>query len=148
MKISEIMERNVVTISDKAPLAEAVKQFWEHDIGFLPVVNEKGEPAGVLTDRDVCMCAWFEGKALWDIPVSKAMSPKVISVAPGDEVGEVENRLAQNQVHRVPVIDKGAIVGVVSLNDIARHAAASFDSNLEEEVTLTLGAIAQPRMIH
>jgi CBS domain-containing protein len=146
MKISEVMVRGVVTCSDDATLADAVKLFWEHDIGFLPVISaESGNPCGVITDRDVAVCAWAEGRSLDGIPVSHAMSARVISVGTEADIGEAEALMADAQVHRLVVIEAGRIVGVVSINDLAREAASRLDPPMEEAVALTLGAIAQPR---
>jgi CBS domain-containing protein len=147
MKVREVMARDVVTSSDKAVLADAVKLMWEHDIGFLPVVAaETGALVGVITDRDACISAWFQGKPLWDIPVAAAMSPRVATCREDAEVDEAEQIMSEFQVHRLPVTDAGGkLVGVVSLNDLAHRAVKDADEVLEEEVALTLGTISQPR---
>ena len=145
MKVRELMASSPITCRETATLGEAAQLMWEHDIGFLPVVDDKGGLAGVITDRDGYMAAYFQGVPLSAIPVRAAMSTYVATVLPEAEVDEAELTMSDFQVHRLPVVDAGKLVGVISLNDIARKAAGEANELLEEEVALTLGSIAQPR---
>lgn len=146
MKVSELMVEKVVSCKDTASLGEAASLMWEHDIGFVPVVSaETGALAGVITDRDGFIAAYFQGKPIWDIPVRNAMSPRVIAIRPDAEVGEAETMMGEFQIHRLPVVKDGKLLGVISLNDLARKAASEANEEFEEEVALTLGAICQPR---
>lgn len=147
MKVRDVMVPKVISCTDRASLGEAVKLMWEHDIGFVPVLSaDTGALAGVITDRDACMAAWFQGKPLWDIPVVSAMSTRVATCRDEAEVDEAELTMSESQVHRLPVIDAaGTLCGVVSLNDLAQRAVKDADAELEEEVALTLGAVSHPR---
>jgi CBS domain-containing protein len=146
MKVREVMVSKVITCKDTALLGDAAKLMWEHDIGFIPVVSEDGGAVvGVITDRDGFLAAYFQGKPLWDIPVKSAMSTRIASCGPDAEVDEAEQIMSEFQVHRLPVIENGKLVGVISIKDLARRAAGDVNELLEEEVALTLGAICQPR---
>ncbi len=145
MKVRDLMNTEVITCRDTASLGEAAKLMWENDIGFLPVLGENGALVGVITDRDGFVAAYFQGHPIWEIPVRTAMSARVASIKPGAEVDEAEQIMAEFQVHRLPVVEDGKLVGIVSLNDLARRAAGDFNELFEEEVALTLGAIAHPR---
>jgi CBS domain-containing protein len=145
MKVNEVMVAEVISCGQGAQLGEAAKLMWEHDLGFLPVLGDDGALLGVITDRDGFIAAYFQGKPLWDIPVTSAMSTQVASVRPDAEVDEAEQIMSEHQVHRLPVIADGRLVGVVSINDLARRAAGEANELLEEEVALTLGAICHPR---
>jgi len=147
MKVSELMVTDVVTCKETAALGEVARLMWEHDIGFVPVLSSaNGSLAGVITDRDGFIAAYFQGKPLWEIPAKSAMSTRIASIPPDAEIGEAESMMSEFQVHRLPVVAKdGKLVGVVSINDIAREATRDADEELEEEVAVTLGAICQPR---
>ena len=147
MKVSELMTPEVFTCTDRCMLAEAVKLMWENDIGFVPVVSaENGALVGVVTDRDACISAFFQGKPLWEIPVASAVSLRTATCRPDAEVDEAEEIMSEFQVHRLPVVDAaGKLVGVISINDLARRAAGDADQEFEEEVALTLGAISHRR---
>lgn len=149
MKVRDVMVPKVISCTDRASLGDAVKLMWEHDIGFVPVLSaENGALAGVITDRDACMAAWFQGKPLWDIPVKSAMSTRIFTCRDDAEVDQAELTMSEYQVHRLPVLDAdGKVAGVVSLNDLAQRAVKDGDAELEEEVALTLGAISHPREV-
>lgn len=147
MKVSEMMVTDVVTCKDTAALGEVAKLMWERDIGFIPVVSsESGALAGVITDRDGFVAAYFQGKPLWEIPVRDVMSTGISTCLPEADVEDAERLMQECQVHRLPVVGKdGKLVGVVSINDFARQATRDGDEKLEEEVAVTLWAICQPR---
>ena len=147
MKVSELMVRDVITCRDTALLGEIAKLMWEHDIGFIPVISsENGAFAGVITDRDGFLAAYFQGKEIWHIPVRSAMSTEIATCPPEADVEEAEQLMRDFQVHRLPVVTKeGKLVGVVTLNDFARKAAHDDNEELGEQVAVTLGAISQRR---
>ena len=147
MKVSELMITDVFTCKETDQLVDVARLMWEHDIGFVPVIGSaNGSPVGVITDRDGFMAAYFQGKPLGDIKVKSAMSPFLASIAPDATVGEAEGLMCELQLHRLPVVTKeGKLVGVISINDLARAAARESDAEFEEEVAVTMGAICQPR---
>lgn len=146
MKVSDVMVRAVICVRDSAPLGEAARLMWENDLGFVPVLSANGGLAGVVTDRDAFLAAYFQGRPLWEIPVKSAMSSRVWTCPPDAEVDHVERLMREFQVHRMPVVTgAGNLVGVISLNDIARRAQRDGDLAQEEKVAITLSAIAEPR---
>ena len=126
MKVSELMVTDVVTCKETTALGAVAELMQEHAIGFVPVLSCKdGTIVGVVTDRDGFIAAHSQTRSLWEFPVFSAMSTYVASVAPEADVEAAENIMAQFHVHRLPVVSKdGKLVGVVSLTDIARKAAA------------------------
>jgi CBS domain-containing protein len=126
MKVEQLMTRTVRTCSPDDSLSCAAEIMWNHDCGCVPVVLEgDGDPqlVAMITDRDVCMAAWTQGRPLCEIPVRTAMSHTVCSVGPHEPVEVALKILATNQLHRLPVLDAaGRLVGIVALADIAREA--------------------------
>ena len=145
MNVSQLMVRNPVTCKETSPLGEVARLMWEHDIGFIPVLDDAGALAGVVTDRDAFMAAYFQGMPLWQLPARSAMSSRVATIRSDSDIDDAERIMAEFQVHRLPVVDGGKLVGVISINDLAREAANEKDEFLEERVALTLGAICAPR---
>jgi CBS domain-containing protein len=145
MKIAKLMIRDAITCRTADHLDRAAQLMWEHDIGSLPVIGDDGRAVGMVTDRDICMAAYTRGAALHDIPVAVAMAHEVFSCAPDDDVRSVEDELGLRQIRRMPVIDAdGRVVGVVSLNDIARASQRSREVP-PTEVAATLAAVCAPR---
>jgi len=146
MQVKQLMSRPVVTCPMDATADQAARLMWEFDCGVIPVVGDDGRLAGVVTDRDICMAAYTQGRHLAAIPVASAMAKQVVAVHVDDAVEQVEALLADNQVHRVPVIDgTGRPVGVVSTNDLVRLAARARQAAVHRELVKTLAAICEPR---
>jgi len=101
---------------------------------------------GVITDRDICMSALFQGKPLHDLHVSDAMAKKLMACSARDALSDVESTMRRARVRRLPVIDdRGALIGIIALADLAREAVrehgATNKSVSEAHVGDTLAAI-------
>lgn len=146
MKIKEAMSQPVVTCPASATLDNAARLMWEYDCGVVPVIDENGRLAGVVTDRDICMAAYTQGKPLHAIAVTSAMARDVVTVNAGEPVETAEHLMSERQVRRLPVLDGDSqLVGIVSMNDLARLAARSKRSAVDRELVSTLAAVCQPR---
>jgi len=150
MIIQSLMTKNPRCCRPEESLKTAAHIMWESDIGSIPVVDREQRVVGMITDRDICMAANFQDRPLSEIQVHQAMASKIVACQPGDDIKTAERLMRDNQVHRVPVIDRnGHLLGVLSVNDLARKAAS--DRHLsspqvgEAGVVTTLAAIATPR---
>jgi CBS domain-containing protein len=125
MKIGDFMTQGVYTVRREDNLELAAQQMWEHDCGALPVIDRGGRVVAMITDRDVCMAGYTQGKPLAAIRVSTAMSKSLVSCGPDDTMSSAERVMRQHQVRRLPVVDDdGRLVGIVSLNDLAIEAVS------------------------
>jgi CBS domain-containing protein len=150
--IQELMVRHVATVSPDEGLDRAVKLMSERSCGCLPVVDEEHHPLAMVTDRDVCLAAWREDLPLSEMAVKNAMSVSVISCRPEDSVAAAEHLMGLHQVRRLPVVDSdGRLVGLVSLEDLAREARKEegwiAPPVTTEAVGRTLGEIGRPRIL-
>lgn len=148
MNVEQLMTPDPATCRKSETLEQAASRMWEHDCGALPVLDDDGLLAGMVTDRDICMAAYTQGKPLSEITVESAASKEVFSVSARIDVSEAERLMQRKQIRRVPVVNghnQGALVGILSLNDIARATARSRSGVTEHEVAETLSAVCQPR---
>jgi CBS domain-containing protein len=146
MHVKEMMSHPVVTCRTGDHLDVPARLMWEYDCGVVPVVDADGRLTGIVTDRDVAMAAYTQGKAPWAIPVESAMAPHVLAVHPEEMVESVERLMRDGQVRRVPVIDNtGRPVGIVSLNDLALLSARAKKSGVDRELVQTMAAVCRPR---
>ncbi len=146
MRIKEIMIQPVVTCPVESTLDHAARLMWEFYCGAIPVVGQEGRLAGMLTDRDICMGAYTQGRSLRDIPVSSVMTRLVVAVHTEELIEQAEHLMRESQVHRIPVLDDAnRPVGIVSMNDLARLGARSHRAGVDREIVKTLAAICQPR---
>lgn len=134
MNVKDIMTKSVKACRPDDTLETAARLMWENDCGALPVVDREGRPQAMLTDRDICMAALMRGKPLASLRVEGSMSG-TLSVCHGDDsLAAVSNLMAQQQVRRIPVVDKGGkLIGMLSLNDIALAVREKTPARLEDE---------------
>jgi CBS domain-containing protein len=152
MNVSKIMNQNVQSCKLGDSLETAAAIMWEHDLGCLPVLNSSEEIVGMVTDRDICMACYTQGLAPHNIRVSSAMSQAVFSCTPEDSIQHAAEQMSSHQVRRLPVLEmNGKLIGIISLNDLAREAEEQLDRKKQEigatEVMNTLAAICHPREV-
>jgi len=152
MKVERLMRRDVDACRPEDTGNCAAKIMWERDCGFVPIVDEDSKVVGVVTDRDLCMAAYTQGKHIQEIPVSGVMSKKIYACRPEDALTEAEKMMRERQVRRLPVTDaEGRLKGILSLSDITREAAKEARSRPTKvevsysEVAQTLADINIPR---
>jgi CBS domain-containing protein len=150
MNVEQVMTHKVFACGPNDSLAEAAGAMWNHDVGCVPVVDAESKPLAMITDRDICMCAYLTGKSLGELTVASAMSKELISCKPSDSAERAEALMRSSQIRRLPVVDEvGKLVGVVALNDLARtatHVRGRKPRTVElEDVVTTLAAVCEPR---
>jgi len=149
MRVEKIMTRQVATCAPEHSLDHAASLMWNTDCGCLPVVATTGSGAivGVITDRDICMAALFQGRALRDIRVEEAMAKKVLTCRASDELPAAQLQMENEQIRRLPVIgNEGELIGILSMADIAVESARTQHGQRHEvpagDVTNTLAKIS------
>jgi CBS domain-containing protein len=145
--VRQIMISDPVTCREDETLSDAARRMWDYDVGSLPVTDAQGRAIGMITDRDIAMAAYTQGKALDQVPTRAAMSQQLYAAHPKSSVREIEDAMMRHRVRRIPVIDdSGRVVGIVSLNDLARHATAGAKATVTpEELTTVMRAVCEPR---
>ena len=150
MRVEQIMARPVQFCRPEDSLAHAAQLMWDHDCGCLPVLaGDAGTGvAGMITDRDICMCALFEKRPLEDLRVSTAMAKQVQLCRPYDDLRKAEKIMRTALIRRLPVVDDdGVLVGMISLADLAQEALRERDTTKreisEKAVGHTLAAICR-----
>jgi CBS domain-containing protein len=151
MRVDQLMTKQIKWCAADDSLDRAAQLMWDNDCGCLPVcaVDGSNSVVGVVTDRDICMSALFQGKPLRDLRVSNAMARGLKTCRPGDSLAEAEKSMSEAQIRRLPVIDdQGSLVGMISLADLAQEAARERSVGksdvAEAAVGDTLAAICRP----
>jgi CBS domain-containing protein len=146
VKVADLMTRDVRACGIQDSLNAAARIMWDHDCGCAPVVDGHGKLAGIVTDRDICMAAYTQGMPLEAIPVERAMSPKVISCARGDDLDTAHRLMRTHEIHRIPVVDsRGRPIGILSLSDIVNHWDQDHSDGQAVEIAVTLSSIRHRR---
>lgn len=153
MRVKDIMTRQVQSCRPGDSLERAAQLMWDHDCGCVPVCSDAGNgegwTVGVITDRDICMHALFQGKPIRDLRVGDAMAKEVRVCRPDDSIAQAEKIMQEARIRRLPVVEAtGALIGMISLADLARHAAwertRPHKDITDGEVGDTLAAICEP----
>jgi len=118
--LKDIMIRDVITISPDKTAQDAARLMAEHGIGSV-VVMDSDKVIGIITERDLVrkVCAK-------DIPSSKVkiqdiMSTPIITAEPDLPIEAAVQRMFNNKIRRLPIVENGRLVGIVTISDIAKH---------------------------
>ena len=121
--ISEVMTHDPVCIDTGQPVAEAAKLMREHDIGSV-VVTEDESVAGILTDRDITLRAVADGQDPTSCTVGQIATTTAVTLSPEQSVEDALNLVREHDIRRVPVVEDGRPVGIVSLGDLSAQRDA------------------------
>jgi CBS domain-containing protein len=139
MRVQDLMTTQPFICQSNQNLYVVAQMMWDHDCGAILIVDDKGHLAGMVTDRDICMAAFTQGRALQELPIHIAMSRQIYSARPEQDAAEVRALMAEHQVRRIPVVDAlRKPIGIVTLKDLAR------DPTTAPKLPQTLAQIWRP----
>lgn len=116
MRVRDIMSTPVASVPGLTSIRVAAKQMAAAGTGSL-LVDDAGELRGIVTDRDLMVRALAEGVDPED-PVARVMTPTVITVGADADVATAYQILGNHSVRRLPVLDHGQLVGMLSVDDL------------------------------
>jgi len=116
--LSEVINRNVVTVSPTAALSEAAYLMMNEDIGALVVADGEARPVGIITDRDLVVSAVAEGVNTEEVTVEEIMTKDLITVDEDTDLFEMLSILSEHSIRRLPVTRGPKLVGIVSVDDL------------------------------
>jgi len=117
--VVEIMTQSPVTIRADATAKDAADLMRDREIGSLVVV-ETGKPMGIVTERDIVTKIAAPDKQPSRVLVRDIMTSPVVVVHPHEEVAEAAKLMSQRKIRRLPVVQEGKLVGMITENDIIR----------------------------
>lgn len=124
MRIGEILEakahHDVVTIAPDAGVRELVAVLAEHNIGAVIVSADGTSLDGIVSERDVVRHLHRDGTVVNNV-VSAIMTAAVETCSPDDDLDAVMTTMTDRRFRHVPVVDDGAVVGIVSIGDVVKH---------------------------
>jgi CBS domain-containing protein len=143
MRARDIMTRDPECCrrEDTARLAAEIMR--DKDCGVIPVVDESRRVIGIVTDRDLAVRIIAAGKSA-DTRLNEVMTPGAKCCSADDDLRDVEHKMAELQVRRIPICDAGGrVLGIISQADIARAAGTESEVS-EQEIALVLEQISEP----
>ena len=118
MKVRDIMTKEVGTATLDSTVEDVAAMMKEEDAGAIPVVDD-GELAGIVTDRDIVIRCIAEGKNPSDTTVEEILTEELHTIQPEADVEDAAQLMSERQIRRLPVVEEGELIGVISLGDIA-----------------------------
>lgn len=117
--IKDAMTTKPASLPASATVADAAQQMRELDIGDV-LVEQEGRLAGIITDRDIVVRAIAEGRDVTS-KLGDIVSSEVVCITPGESSDDAIRLMRERALRRVPVIENGRPVGIVSLGDLAEE---------------------------
>ena len=116
--VQEVMTTDPVALDASETVGEAARRMKAEDIGDVIVVRD-GQICGVVTDRDIVVRVLAEGRDPNQTQLGEVCSRDVATVSPGDDLTAAGDLMRDRAVRRVPVVENGKPVGIVSIGDLA-----------------------------
>jgi CBS domain-containing protein len=123
--IRDVMTAAPGAIRTTDTLQEAARLMRTKDIGDVLVEDDQGKLAGIITDRDIAIRATAEGADPKTTTVEGIFTHDVTALAPSDTVQDAVSQMRARDVRRLPVVEDGKAIGIVSLGDISVETAPS-----------------------
>jgi len=140
------MTRRVTNVHPATAVERAARLLEECDCGALPVIGDNGVLVGMITDRDIAIRIVARGRDARQAIVADCMTERVLACYANESVSECMRQMARHQVRRMPIVDdRGRLVGILALGDLARHAGRHPVQEERRVLAETVCALSQPR---
>ena len=120
MLVKELMHPGAVTVEPGSSAALAAKLISRHNVGVLPVCGRDQRLRGMVTDRDIILRCVAPEEDPAQTPVRDIMTRYPATLAPTDDCERAVKLMAEKQLRRLPVVENGRLVGMLTLSDLAR----------------------------
>lgn len=132
--VRDVMTSEVETTTSSQPLHEAARLMKDGDFGSIPVVDD-GRLVAVLTDRDIVIRAVSEGLDAATTRVGEIASTDPVTVSPDQNLDDALEIMSHYRVRRLPVVEEGRLVGMLSQADIALEAKEKVTGEVVQEIS-------------
>ena len=123
MKVREFLgnkPQRIVTVRSRTPIQEAVSLLIEHQIGYLPVIDDKDEIAGIISEREIIRAVVNNSEGFAETVVGDLMIADPIVGVPDDDLEYIAGVMTNNRLRRLPIVENRRLVGLLSLWDMMR----------------------------
>lgn len=123
MKISRILQRKAGEIASVEPgrsIPEVVAVLCERDIGAVIVIDEAGQMAGIVSERDIVRALDEHGPDLSGLTAADLMTREITHCAPDQDINHVMREMTEGRFRHMPILDDGRLVGIISIGDAVR----------------------------
>ena len=129
MKVKDCMCGEVCCVKPDTKVYEIAKLMGQNHIGCVPVCDDKNCLVGIITDRDIILRSIANDKDVKSTKASEIMTTNVCTCNENEDICNAENKMAQNQIRRIPVVDNNKVIGILTLGDLAHYNEKTGENN-------------------
>ena len=134
-KVSSVLKHkghDVVTVAPQQTIAWVVKVLAHNRIGAMPVINEGGQLIGIISERDIIRGMSEHADAVLTLPAEQLMTRDVKTCSSEDQLVDLMEVMTLQRIRHLPVIQNGALHGIVSIGDVVKQRLEEVQSEAEE----------------
>jgi len=117
MKVGKMMTRPIITEDEDALVTKIVEDMDELGVGSV-VITSEGKPAGIITERDIALKVLLKNRRASEVKAKEIMAVPLVTIESETSVDEACKLAARKRIKRLPVVEKGVLVGIVSIRDL------------------------------
>lgn len=132
--VSEVMSRHVFTLGPQSRTIDALDAMVRKDIGAVPIVDDQGKLVGIITERDIVKQITQSFDYL-ERKLAETGRRTVVTVSPSTPLWEAFATLLRNKIRRLPVVNDGKLVGIVTERDLFKWVVrVAYEPNVPEDL--------------
>lgn len=132
MRVQEIMTPSPRSARPSDSVMAVAAMMRDEDVGAIPITDEEGRLQGIITDRDITIQVVAAGQNPADAQVAGYMTRNPTTIGPGADVAQAADLMAAEQIRRLPVVQGGRLVAMLSLGDVATAQGQEMDTAAAE----------------
>ena len=134
-KVSSVLKHkghNVVTVAPQQTVTSVVKVLTQNRIGAVPVINEEGQLVGIISERDIIRGLSEHADSVLTLAADQLMTRDVKTCSSEDQLVDIMEVMTLQRIRHLPVIESGALHGIVSIGDVVKQRLEEVQSEAEE----------------
>ena len=131
-KVQDVMTPGVVALPGTSPVTEAATAMRDSDVGSVVVLDQQGKVCGIVTDRDIVIRGVAETQDISSLTLDDICSDNPTTLTPDATISEAVRIMREQAIRRIPIVEEGRPVGMVSLGDLAVETDVEVEPALED----------------
>jgi CBS domain-containing protein len=134
-KVSSILKHkghDVVTVAPQQTVSWVVRVLAENRIGAVPVINQEGQLVGIISERDIIRGMAEHADEVVTLPADRLMTREVKTCSSEDQLVDIMEVMTLQRIRHLPVIQNGALHGIISIGDVVKQRLEEVQSDAEE----------------
>ncbi len=133
--LADVMTDEVLYLLPSDSAAKAAREMKTLNVGIIPICDDNQRLLGVVTDRDIVLRVVAEGRNPDEVTLDEIATMDPIAGQRGWSLADALDLMSRNQIRRLPVVEDGRLVGIVSIGDIAVQASSTDTGATLEEIS-------------